>query len=61
MILNVTLLTERTIYQSADFRLTNADSGATVTGASTHHRVQGASLILKLVLAPLLRGQRDGA
>jgi len=26
-----------------------------------HHLVQGASLILKLVLDPLLIGQRDGA
>lgn len=35
MTLNITLLTERAIYQSADFRLTNADTGAIITDAST--------------------------
>lgn len=35
MTLNITLLTERAIYQSADFRLTNTDTGATITDAST--------------------------
>jgi hypothetical protein len=35
MTLNITLLTERAIYQSADFRLTNADTGKIITDAST--------------------------
>jgi hypothetical protein len=35
MTLNVTLLTERAIYQSADFRLTDADTGTVITDAST--------------------------
>src|SRR5829696_3343671 len=35
MTLNITLLTAHAIYQSADFRLTNADTGATITDAST--------------------------
>ena len=35
MTLNITLLTERAIYQSADSRLTNTDTGATITDAST--------------------------
>jgi hypothetical protein len=35
MTLNITLLTERATYQSADFRLTNADTGAIITDAST--------------------------
>jgi hypothetical protein len=35
MTLNITLLTERAIYQSADFRLTNADTGETITETST--------------------------
>jgi hypothetical protein len=34
MTLNITLLTERAIYQSADFRLTNADTGKIITDAS---------------------------
>jgi hypothetical protein len=33
--LNITLLTERAVYQSADFRLMNADTGAVITDAST--------------------------
>jgi hypothetical protein len=35
MTLNITLLTKSRIYQSADFRLTNADTGAIITDAST--------------------------
>src|SRR5215217_8079854 len=35
MTLNITLLTERAIYQSADFRLTDADTGAIITDTST--------------------------
>jgi hypothetical protein len=35
MTLNITLLTERAIYQSADFKLTDADTGEPITEAST--------------------------
>jgi hypothetical protein len=35
MTLNITLLTERAIYQAADFRLTVGDTGAQITDAST--------------------------
>jgi hypothetical protein len=35
MTLNITLLTERAIYQSADFKLTDANTGETITETST--------------------------